>query len=181
MARDRTRTKVHSATLSLARENPTAALTMEGIAARAGVSKQTIYRSWPSTGAVLFDALVTRSADERGRVVAPHTGDLRHDLHTLATGMVAALTDPNEEALLRAVTADLQSDEALAEQYREQLLEPQMSAIATRLEQDGVSTSQDIAELFVGAIFHRWLLRSRPFDTEWVSAHVERILRSIQH
>ena len=181
MARDRTRTKVHAAALSLALDQSAAeALTMEGIAGRAGVSKQTVYRSWPSTGAVLFDALLARSADESGRVSVPNSGDLASDLLGLATGMIAALTDPIEEALLRAVTADLQSDAALAGQYRELLLGPQLSAISARIDEAGVPASGDVAELFVGPIFYRWLLRTRPFDSEWVSAHVRRILRSCE-
>lgn len=181
MARDRTRVKVHAATLSLALdESATGALTMEGIAARAGVSKQTVYRSWPSTGAVLFDALLARSADETGRVLVPNSGDLARDLLTMATGMIAELTDPVEEALLRTVTADLQSDAALAAQYRELLLEPQLSAISARLDEAGVPAPGDVAELFVGPIFYRWLLRTRPFDSEWVSAHVGRIIRSCE-
>lgn len=161
-------------------ESATGALTMEGIAARAGVSKQTVYRSWPSTGAVLFDALLARSADENGRVVVPNSGNLASDLLTLANGMVAELTDPIEEALLRAVTADLQSDAALATQYREVLLGPQLSAISARLDEAGVPASGDVAELFVGPIFYRWLLRTRPFDVEWVTAHVGRIIRSCE-
>ena len=181
MARDRTRTRVHAAALSLALDGSAAgALTMEGIAARAGVSKQTVYRSWPSTSAVLFDALLARSADERGRVVVPDSGDLPSDLLTLATGMIAELTDPTEESLLRAVTADVQSDAALAAQYRELLLGPQLSAISARLESAGVPASGDAAELFVGPIFYRWLLRTQPFDSEWISAHVGRVIRSIQ-
>lgn len=178
MARDRTRLKVHTAALSLALENPTGTLTMEGIAARAGVSKQTIYRSWPSTGAVLFDALLARSADEGGRVLVPNSGDLPSDLLVLASGMVAELTDPVGEALLRAVAADLQSDAALAAQYRELLLKPQMSAISARLDQAGIPASEDVAELFVGPIFYRWLLRGRPFDAQWLDAHVARVIRS---
>lgn len=180
MARDQTRAKVHAAALSLALEaNGTGTLTMEGIAARAGVSKQTVYRSWPSTGAVLFDALLARTADESGRVVVPNSGDLTSDLLALATGMIEELTDPIEEALLRAVTADLQSDAALAAQYRELLLRPQLSSISARLNEAGASASGDVAELFVGPIFYRWLLRSQQFDSEWVSAHVARVIRSI--
>lgn len=181
MARDHTRAKVHAAALSLALDaNGTGMLTMEGIAGRAGVSKQTVYRSWPSTGAVLFDALLARTADDSGRVVVPNSGDLTSDLLALATGMIEELTDPTEEALLRAVTADLQSDAALAAQYRELLLGPQLSAISARLDEAGVPASGDVAELFVGPIFYRWLLRSQTFDPEWASAHVARVIRSIE-
>lgn len=178
MARERTRTKVHAAALSLAGERPVAAITMEGIAARAGVSKQTLYRSWSSTGEILFDALLARSLDENGRVTVPNSGDLTLDLAALATGMIDELSDPTQERLLRAVTAELQSDDALAAQFRDALLEPQLSGISERLRQARVPAPEDVAELFVGPIFHRWLLRSRPFDAEWVAAHVERVLRS---
>lgn len=178
MARERTRSKVHAAALSLAGERPVAAITMEGIAARAGVSKQTLYRSWASTGEILFDALLARSLDENGRVTVPNSGDLAADLTTLAIGMIDELSDPTQERLLRAVTAELQSDDALAEHYREVLLAPQLSAISERLSESDVPEPDDIAELFVGPIFHRWLLRSRPFDAEWVTAHVERVRRA---
>ena len=39
-----------------------AQLTIEGIAAKAGVGKQTIYRWWPSKGAVVFEAVLLLTA-----------------------------------------------------------------------------------------------------------------------
>src|SRR5690348_9931650 len=104
VARSSTRRKVHSAVLALARENRVGSLTMEGIAARAGVSKQTLYRSWPTTGAILFDALLARSEGPDGAVTVPDTGDLTVDMRALGLAMVAELTDPLLEPLLRAVT-----------------------------------------------------------------------------
>lgn len=178
MARQRTRDTVHRAVLSLAGEGCVGAITMEGIAARAGVSKQTLYRSWASTGAILFDALLARSLDDDGSVVLPDSGDLAHDLEELATGMVAELSDPTHSPLLRAVTAEMQSDDALAEEFRRLLLGPQMTAVSDRLRRGGVADADDVAELFVGPVLHRWLLRSRPFDAGWVSAHVARTMRA---
>jgi MFS-type transporter involved in bile tolerance (Atg22 family) len=144
MARERTRTKVHAAALSLAGERPVAAITMEGIAARGGVSKQTLYRSWSSTGEILFDALLARSLDENGRVTVPNSGDLALDLATLATGMIDELVDPTQERLLRAVTAELQSDDGLAAQYRDLLL---VFACGT-LYQAGVATVITLAAIY---------------------------------
>jgi AcrR family transcriptional regulator len=176
MARAQTRTKVHEAVLDLAAEGRVGSITMEGVAARAGISKQTLYRSWSSTSAVLFEALLARSTDETGAVAVPSTGDLARDLEHLATAMIDELTDPTREPLLRAVTADIQLDESLAVQYRDLLLRPQLAAVADRMRHSGVVEPEDVAELFLGAIVHRGLLRSRPFDPEWVTAHVRRTL-----
>src|ERR1700733_11955746 len=54
-----------------------AQLTIEGIAARAGVAKQTIYRWWPSKTDVLLDAFLADAAEE---LTPPDTGDLAADL-----------------------------------------------------------------------------------------------------
>ncbi|SMH42555.1 transcriptional regulator, TetR family [Rathayibacter oskolensis] len=176
MARLRTRTLVHTAALALAESG---ALSMEGIAARAGVSKQTLYRTWPSTGAILFDALLAHSLDADGRVVVPDTGDLAADLELLLVETIAELTDPTREALLRSLTAAIQTDAALAEQYRELLLTPQLAAVAERLRRGGVAEADEAAELLLGAVLHRWLLRSRPFEPGWPAAHVRRVLRAL--
>lgn len=177
MATPRTRSKVYDAVLYLARESQVGAITMEGLAARAGVSKQTIYRTWPSTGAVLFEALLTRSTNAEGDVVVPHSSDLSADLQALAAATIAELTDPVWGSLLRAVTAEIQTDEALADQFLDLLLRPQMSGIVDRLRAGNVSHPDAAAELFVGPIFHRWLLRTGPFDPMWITNHVTRTLR----
>jgi AcrR family transcriptional regulator len=64
------------------RSNDTSAITVDAIAQGAGVSKQTIYRWWPSKGAVLLDALVSVA-----QVIAPtpNTGDLETDLRIFLT------------------------------------------------------------------------------------------------
>jgi AcrR family transcriptional regulator len=152
---------------------------MAGVAARAGISKQTLYRSWPTTGAILFDALLARSLDANGVVALPDTGDLAADLTTTAEAMVAELTDATQEPLLRALTAELQIDENLAVQYRAKLLDVQLRAIADRLERGGATDPEECAELFVGPILHRWLLRTRPFEPKWVVRHVGRTLRAV--
>jgi len=151
---------------------------MEGVAARAGVSKQTLYRTWPSTGAILFDALLARSTSEDGMVVVPNSGDLAADLELLVAATIAELTDPKQEPLLRAVTADIQTDRVLAAQFRDRLLTPQLRAISDRLRQASIDEPDAAAELLLSPIFHRWLLRTRAFDPGWARAHVQRVLRA---
>lgn len=179
MARPRTRTLVYDAVLSLTRENRLGNISMEGVAARAGVSKQTLYRTWPSTGAILFDALLAQSLGKDGVVNIPNSGDLVEDLELLVTATISELTDSTQESLLRTVTADIQTDEALAIQFRDRLLDPQLNAISDRLRQGGINDPDAAAEFLVGPIFHRWLLRTRSFEPGWASTHVQRVLQAI--
>ncbi|NHW48250.1 TetR/AcrR family transcriptional regulator [Paenarthrobacter sp. MSM-2-10-13] len=178
MARLRTRILVFEAALTLVREGGLGSISMEGVAARAGVSKQTLYRTWPSTGAILFDALLARSFGEDGMVHVPNSGDLAVDLEALVVATIVELTNSTQEPLLRAVTAAIQSDEVLASQYRERLLLPQLRAIADRLRQGGVDDPDSAAELLLGPVFHRWLLRAHAFEPDWAGLHVQRVLRA---
>jgi AcrR family transcriptional regulator len=74
-----------AATLELVAEVGLAALTMDAVAARAGVSKATIYRRWSSKEQLLLDAWMSAVQ----RPIAPDTGTLHGDL----TAMLAALVD----------------------------------------------------------------------------------------
>src|ERR687891_660297 len=88
------RRAILAAALDLVREVGYAKLSIEGIAARAGVGKQTIYRWWPSKGAVLFDAFLTLSESQDGEVEAlPDTGDLEADLKLVLRATVAELNE----------------------------------------------------------------------------------------
>lgn len=181
MARQRTRIKVHDAVLSLARDIPVGKITMEGIAARAGISRQTLYRTWPSTGAVFFDALLARSENDDGSIIVPTSDSLAADLEVLAMTTIEELTDPDLEPLLRAVAAEIQSDEMLAAQHRELLLFPQLDAISRRFLVANVLDHGGAAESFISPIFHCWFLRTHPLDAAWVNAHVARTIRSVTY
>jgi AcrR family transcriptional regulator len=65
------------AALTLLNEKGYGAVTIEGIAAQAGVGKQTIYRWWPSKAAVILEAFTTCA---ESRVAVPNHGDLQTDL-----------------------------------------------------------------------------------------------------
>src|SRR4051794_36587404 len=76
------RRAILDAALDLLSDADGAPVTVEPIARAAGVGKQTLYRWWPSKGAVLLDALTDYAAQE---VPTPDTGSLRDDLRALAT------------------------------------------------------------------------------------------------
>ena len=64
-------------------------LTIEGIAERAGVAKQTIYRWWSSKNDILMDAFVQDAAEA---LIPSDTADLRQDLRTHARKIAHFLT-----------------------------------------------------------------------------------------
>ncbi|MGA1836942.1 TetR/AcrR family transcriptional regulator [Herbiconiux sp. 11R-BC] len=79
-------------------------LTMEGIAAEAKVSKQTIYRWWPDRGALVADCLIENMLLP-GDFVPPDTGDLRADLTSWLDGLFDFTAQPGGESIMRSLIA----------------------------------------------------------------------------
>ena len=183
---ERSRLAVLSACAELVTEVGFARLTVEAIAARAGVGKQTIYRWWPSKGAVVFDALLEMNRAD-GELGLPDTGNLGDDLRLVVRAMVSDLTDPRTDAVYRAVFAEIQSDERLAAELTERLMSPLTSALEARLaagrETGEVGPLVDLSvglELIVGPVFHRWLLRTGPLDEAYADTLVNTIVRALE-
>jgi len=106
------------------------ALTIEGIAARAGVAKQTIYRWWPSKVDILLDVLAEDAADlieirETGAAV----DDFRRHLHTL----VRFLAKPEGKVLL-ALMGEAQLDPEVSRQLADRHQDRQRRAEGEVLE-----------------------------------------------
>uniref|UniRef100_A0AAU3GYF9 TetR/AcrR family transcriptional regulator n=1 Tax=Streptomyces sp. NBC_01401 TaxID=2903854 RepID=A0AAU3GYF9_9ACTN len=194
---DRSRRAICDAALALVGEVGYARTTIEGIAARAGVGKQTIYRWWPSKAAVLMEAFTDenarRSAEvegvaagEDGAPEIPDTGDLAADLKLVLRATVDGLNDPTSAAPTRALTAEGIIDPALGARFVENLLEPQLQLYVTRLRtaQEAGEVRADIdprvaLELLIAPLTHRWLLRTLPLTHEYADAVVDLTLRGI--
>jgi AcrR family transcriptional regulator len=155
---------------------------MEGIAARAGVGKQTIYRWWPSKGAVLLDALDRQAVAEA--VLFPETGDLLADLRAMITIVVRLQAQENFRPHLTALIAAAQQDPALRTALVERLIRPRRAPILARLRraQDAGQLpesvpAETVLELIFGALYHRLLLRTGPLDDDYAAFVVETVLR----
>ncbi|NEC21283.1 TetR/AcrR family transcriptional regulator [Streptomyces parvus] len=178
---DRSRRAIHDAALALVTEVGYRRTTIEGIAARAGVGKQTIYRWWPSKAAVLMDAfldLAGRAAEDAGAGSGdtgesapgiPDTGDLVADLKLVLRATVDELNDPALAAPTRALTAEGIVDAKLGAEFVHKLLDPQLALYVTRLRaaQEAGDVRADVdpriaLELLIGPLMHRWLLRTLP-------------------
>lgn len=110
------------ATTSLLGEVGYARLTVEGIAARAGVGKTTIYRRWTTKSAIVVEAIGSASPP----APAP-TGDVRTDIRVLAERAVENLTSSPMGAALPALAVDVMSAPDGADTL-EALLQPHRAA-----------------------------------------------------
>lgn len=180
---DRARTAILAAAAESVAELGYAKTSIEGIATRAGVGKQTIYRWWPSKGAVVLDALAVEQAD----VEWPDTGDLTADLRLVLRATVAEFADESTSATLRALMIDMQQDPALSDQVHRRMLGPQLAATKRRLasaQQSGqVAEGIDLevaVELIFGPIYHRWILRTHPFDEPYADTLTDLAVRALQ-
>jgi AcrR family transcriptional regulator len=160
-------------------------LSIEGIAARAGVGKQTIYRWWPSKGAVLFDAVLALSGSEEGEVALPDTGDLEADLKLVLRATVDELNDPRRDRLLRALSSEIARDPELAALYAERLDGPlhELKKARLRAATDELDPDADLdvaVELIWSPLAHRWLHRTGPLTHAYADAIVETALRGLR-
>ena len=96
-----------------------AGVTIEGIAAKAGVAKQTIYRWWDSKTDILFDALTQDAAEF---FTEPDTGSLGADLRTRLRELATFLTGTDAGAVLRALAGQAQHDPAVAARFESEFI-----------------------------------------------------------
>ena len=103
-------------------------LTVEAVAARAGVGRTTVYRWWPTKAALVVDALATTLP----RVTVGITDDGRRDLCTVLDRMAVAECGPSMAETLPALAAEARRDPDTAERLAG-LLGPRRAADAAVL------------------------------------------------
>ena len=104
--------------------------TMEAIARRAGISKRTLYRWWPSRADVVLESLLEQ-VDAHG--VYPDSGDLATDLKTQLRSVTALVADTVVGDTIRTLIADAQGDPAVARSFRDRYLLPRRAAARAML------------------------------------------------
>ena len=150
-----------AATGQLLAESGLAAMTIEGVAARAGVGKASIYRRWPSKGALAFDA--TLSEYLAGQPTRD-TGTLEGDLLATARDWIRSVKRSPLGPTLRFLIAEVQHDPTLADAWRERFVGPvrvQRRPIVERAIARGEIPADSDAELILdmlyGPLYHRYL------------------------
>lgn len=156
------------------------AMTIEAIAARAGVGKKTIYRWWPSKAALALEALTTYT---EAHAPFPDTGSLREDLLAYFEQTFAGLRG-KAATVLSGLAAEAQLDPAFAREFQRVFIVPRKQGLVALL-QRGVQrgelapeTKLDVlADLMYGAKWYRFLLYPAPLDEAFARDMVELILR----
>lgn len=162
------RQAILTAALALTAERGYAGLSIEGIAARSGTGKQTVYRWWPSKGDVLLEAVAV-NADVH--VPLTDTGSYAGDLRAFLTATFALGRDEALVSVLRALMAQAQLDPEFGERFRVGFLQRRRDALAgllERAEQRGdrppTPGPEIVCDLVFGAVWYRLLATTRPLD-----------------
>ncbi|MFH8384732.1 TetR/AcrR family transcriptional regulator [Kitasatospora sp. NPDC018058] len=157
--------------------------TIEAIAATAGVGKPTIYRWWPSKGAIALDAVNDRIGDSMD---FPDTGDIAADLTAQLTAVAAMLTG-DTGTLYRGIIAESQSDPDLAAALRATFLEPRIQRCVRRLDA-AVAAGQlradlptrTMVDILYAPVYYRILLGAGPEETLRSPLLVETVLEGLR-
>jgi AcrR family transcriptional regulator len=159
-----------------------AAITIEGIAARAGVGKQTIYRWWGSKADVLMDNYATDAAEE---LAIPETGQIDQELRTYLRKLAEFLTQSPAGAVLTSLIGQAQHDRDMADVFRRDHLSAQLERERDMLRR-GIERGQLPGDLDVdkalagllGPVYYRVLVTGEPVDADFTDDLVARFLTS---
>ncbi|WP_199520867.1 TetR/AcrR family transcriptional regulator [Jiangella anatolica] len=166
---------VFAATLRTVHELGYADATMDRIAAAAGVAKTTIYRRWPSKGALITDCVVDAFGPE-----APPDGATREDIVSwLVRVIVAKVGEPGVGAAFAGVFVDAMSDPGLRDILETRLQEPGRLVLQELLGQptDRVLLLVDV---IVGTVLHRMGMTGAPMAEADVAALTEMVLHLLR-
>ena len=161
---EKSRRAIVTATRELLLERGFDGLTIEAVAARAGVGKQTIYRWWPSRPALVADVML----EDADRILASvnHTEDMSADLVGWVGKLAASLTTGRGSAMLRTLTVACMEHEDTAVKLRAGFSAPLHDSVRTRLLADGIdaATAESAADAIVGGVVYPILSGAQPYS-----------------
>ncbi|MEU7045693.1 TetR/AcrR family transcriptional regulator [Streptomyces varsoviensis] len=156
------------------------ALTVEAIARRAGVAKQTIYRWWPSKVEILLDTLI---ADSEKSLPVPAERPTAETVRDYLRGYARFLADDPAGKVLLALFAEAQHHPATAERFHERYLGPrreqERAMLAHVIDAGAIAPSLDAdaaLDALLGPILYRALTGTNTPD-ETVDTLFEALLR----
>jgi AcrR family transcriptional regulator len=179
---DKARCAILSATMELMETMPLREVTADAIAARAGVSKATIYKWWPNKSLVALDAFLSRM---QSAVATPDTGSARKDFEAQVRSLLRFFRSPHGRIYAQFI-AESQCDLAFREQFLEGFMKKRRDEVRV-MWQRGVARGEispridgDVAlDLIYGPIVWRLLTGHSPLNDAQAEAIVAAAFRGI--
>jgi AcrR family transcriptional regulator len=159
---------VLDATVSELAERGYGSLSVESVAARAGLNKTTLYRRWGGKDGLVVDAVEAFAADQAD---VPDTGDVDEDLRRWAHSILTTLATPASGMVIRAVFGGAGDSRQAAElRHRFWLIRSALVApvVDRAIARGQLPTGTDALEVIkhVGApLYYRLLVLDEPLTT----------------
>ena len=168
---ERSRQAILRSTLKLLRKTSFADLSIEAIAADAGVGKTTVYRWWSNKGALVVEAFTSSIEDE---LHFPDSGSVSRDMSAQMTQFLEVLSSRTGR-IVAAIIAGGQSDPELMEEFRARFLRRRRQEAYQTL-QRGIDRGELprgldldlILDLLYGGIYMRFLIRHDELNEDYV-------------
>jgi AcrR family transcriptional regulator len=160
-------------------ESGMAAFTIEEVARRSGASKMTIYKFWPSRGALALEGYFTTVEDD---LRFPDTGDVRADLRSQLHAFVHLLVDSPAGRVVSELVGAAQTDAQLRSAYVASYSSPRRELAVQRIAaaqrsgqlRAGIDPYVLVDQLW-GACYHRLLVPDLPIDTAFVDTLLDHL------
>jgi AcrR family transcriptional regulator len=160
-----------------------AGFTIERVAALAGASKMTIYKWWPSKGALALEGYFSTVETT---LAFPDTGDIEKDLTAQLTAFVHLMRDTDAGRVIAELIGQAQTDPELAGAFQRGYSRPRRDlAVATLSRaQDRGQIRPDIdPEVIIdqlwGACYNRLLVPDLPLTDDFATAVVRNVLHGV--
>jgi AcrR family transcriptional regulator len=159
------------------------AFTIEKVANRSGASKMTIYKWWPSKGALALDGYFHNVGPD---LAFPETGDIETDLRAQLHAFLRVIRDSPAGRVIAELIGQAQSDPELKAAYLQRYSSPRRALAVAAMEmakergqlRAGLDPETVVDQLW-GACYHRLLLPDQPLTHEFVDALVDNLFRGI--
>lgn len=180
---ERAHAAVLRAAISLFEQVGYSHLTIDAIAAGAGVSKATIYRWWPNKAAVVMEAFLTTVED---RIAYGDSGSIRSDLVEQVHALGRVLGVGRLGSMIVALLGEAQHDPELARALREAWQEPRRAqgreVVRRAVDRGELRLDLDpelVLDSVYGPVYLRLVFGHRPMSRHEVAALVDQILEGL--
>jgi AcrR family transcriptional regulator len=177
------------ATLELLAEEGFQGLSIEAIAARAGVGKTTIYRRWSSKDELVIDAI----SEVQVNLSMVETGNFRNDLMALFKTAYQGMTaNPFLGRLVGKIIGEYQNNPEIFQVFLKQLIIPRFQHFYYMVEQakarEEIRKDIDpalVMDLVAGSLYFHWIVTryvapsSSTSPDEWVEQMIDAVMHGV--